>query len=109
MYVCNKTSSTRGCAFNDSSDDKEGNIDDNKNTFKIIGGRFGNIDLEKWVDRGEGYMGFTIIITYLKTLKKSSEKGLTLLEALLSTAIVGIGFVTSISASELFRGSLIYR
>ncbi len=38
-------------------------------------------------------MGFTIIITYLKTLKKSSEKGLTLLEALLSTAIVGIGFV----------------
>ena len=38
-------------------------------------------------------MGFTIIINYLKILKKSSEKGLTLLEALLSTAIVGIGFV----------------
>ena len=38
-------------------------------------------------------MGFTIIMNYLKILKKSSEKGLTLLEALLSTAIVGIGFV----------------
>ena len=53
MYVCNKTSSTKdGCAFND--DDKGGPHDDNKNTFKISWGRFGNIDLEKWVDRGEG-------------------------------------------------------
>ena len=53
-------------------------------------------------------MGFTIIITYFKILK-SSEKGLTLLEALLSTAIAGIGFVAVFQLVNFSINSLIYR
>ena len=54
--------------------------------YELSWSRFGNITLERWDDNRKTWM-CSVIMKYLK------EKGMSIIEALMATAIVGIGFI----------------
>ena len=65
--------------------------------YEINWSRFGNVTMEKWKKK-KIVLEDKVTYEWVSTMiKYKSQQGLTLLEALVSTAIVGIGFVAIFS------------
>jgi len=96
LIICEKTDENSSCSLDDYPDDVE-------HFFSVNWSRFGSIELEKYF-KGEW---ISQKLNKMKNLiKKKTEKGLTLLEALISTAIVGIGFIAVFQLVNFSVGSI---